>query len=134
MSIEADIRGFLLERVAPEAGVWYMTVPQGTDVGRGAIVLQRVATTRTYALDGATGMVETTLQIDCWADRAADAIALADAVIRAVHSFAHPTPSEAVVGATHVHMMTVDGVRDVDEPELPHHRRSIDVTVTYKEV
>lgn len=130
MSLEIDLRAHLLRNL-PEgaAGVWWLMIPQGTKVERGLVVLRRIGARRLYVLDGAAGYATASVQVDCWAERAADVVRLAEAVIAALHGIAPHT----TIGSTNVHAVMVTAERDLDEPNAGLYRRSLDVDITYTE-
>jgi len=63
----------------------YPRLPQGVTFP--AIRYQRITTNRPLSLDGAVGVVEATVQVDCLATTYAEAKALADAVRGTLHAY-----------------------------------------------
>lgn len=133
MSLEAAFRAYLVAAVPRAQGrVWWLRIPQGATVGTGAVVIQRVATVPTYAIDGWAGYVEAVMQVDCWAVNAAEVLAVADEVAAAVRAYSDP-PAASMMGDVRVHMMRMASMRDIEVPEvgLDLYRRTIDVEIIY---
>lgn len=133
MSIEVHLRAYLAQAVTAPAGIWLNAIPQGVNVEGGALTMQRIATERSYALDGPVGLIETTFQLDCWAARAIDVMALSTEVVGALHMLADGGTPWVELGGARIHTVKVTGERDIDEPEVALHRRSLTVAVTHTE-
>jgi len=129
MSIETDLRSFLAATVLQAVdGVFYGAVPQRQPITTGLIVFQRISTGPRYALDGSAKIAEVGFQVDCWGRTMDDVDALAQGVRDAVEAYT------GMMGATYVHAVFVEGMRDIDEPELPDfERRVLDLAVWHQE-
>lgn len=102
--------------------------PQSATVPR--LVLNLVSGIRDYALSGATGLVESRVQIDCYAANYSGAKFLARAVINAVSAY------RGGVAGIHFGGIFVDSERDLNEAAqgdtATRFRTSIDISVWWR--
>lgn len=87
-SVTAIVGGGTSARISPLIKAQNITMP--------AVTLQRTSTTPTNSIDPSphTGLDQTRVQIDCWADSYAGARALASACRTALQNAGHPCVGE----------------------------------------
>lgn len=91
-----------------------------------AVAWQKISAVRVYSQQGSSGLVKARFQFDCWGTSAAQAIAVANALITAVHTF-------PAGGAFSGHPNFIVGERDVPEPQSQNFRRMVDALILYQE-
>lgn len=108
--------------------IYWGLAPQ--DVDGSFITLNVVSGVRDYALAGATGYVESLVQMDCWAATYPLAKALAIAAIAAVSAY------RGEAASTHIGGIFIDGERDLNEPRqgdiATRYRVSIDLRIHWR--
>lgn len=130
--MEADLRTFLLadarvtdlvvDRVAWNAR------PRGE--GLAALCLHKISGTPKYIMRGRTSLSESLVQIDCWASTAAEARALADAVIVAFDPPLTPPIMGGFIVRDRSDYTAGDGPRPDGAKDF--HRTSLDIRVWHK--
>lgn len=97
----------LLAGVASGRRYW-VTAPEGTDPAAGAyVVLNRISGVRDYHMDGASGVVTSRVQADCYGANYATAKATARAVTSAVSGY------RGASGGITIHGIFIDAERDL---------------------
>lgn len=106
--------------------VHWASRPQGSTLP--AVILTRISGVRDYTLAGASGYVESRVQIDCWARTYGAAKTTAQAVRNALHALL-PAGSPPILG------LSIDGERDSFEGDPPEalSRTSLDVIIHHHE-
>lgn len=127
-SIAEDIRQYLLQMCNPHGGVWFREIPPGTYVKMGAIVITVLSINYPIALSGPVPLYETVLQIDCWAERATEVVALANSVQAQLAVYPPPT-----ISTNQIQVSFIRNIRDIPEPDLELSRRSMELTVIHLE-
>ena len=96
-----------------------------------AVILWKIGGSRDMTMDGPSGLVESRLQVDCWAADALTAKRLALAVINLLQNFKH-----SVHGGTSFQGGFIDGERDSFENEAgsAYHRVTLDARIWHSEV
>lgn len=95
-----------------------------------AIVLHKITGIRDYVMSGASGMVESRVQVDCYGTTYAAAKQAARAVMTAVNSYS------GTVSGTVFQRISIDGERDTNEADTAGnnlHRTSIDLMIWHDE-
>lgn len=89
--MKAELRKLLKDRVSRAGGrVEWLSLPQAGRLP--AVALQLISARRTQTLEGPDGLVESIVQIDCWALTYTDCDALARQVVAALASIAPNAP------------------------------------------
>jgi hypothetical protein len=121
MSLESNLYSLLSSDVnitaIVSARIYPVTLPQGAALP--ALTYSRISTTPEYTHDGAEGIARARVQIDCWAERHATALSLAQAVLG------------ALVGATDMGVSFFENEVDLYEPERGIYHRVLDMIVWY---
>ena len=129
MSIEKAFRTSLAANV-PQAvdGVYYRAVPQRQPITQGMVIIRPVVERPTYALDGSVKYAEVSMQVDCWGRTWDDVAAVVGGIRGAIEAYT------GLMGTIHVHAVFLEGMRDLDDPELPDFRRRVlDLAIWYRE-
>lgn len=96
-----------------------------------AVILSRVYGGRDYAMSGATGLVESRVQCDCYGASYGATKATARALMTAVNAYS------ATTGGVHFQRISIDGERDTNETESAASgylfRTSIDLLIWHDE-
>ncbi|MEE8482752.1 MAG: DUF3168 domain-containing protein [Acidiferrobacterales bacterium] len=93
----------------------YPRLPQGVTFP--AIRYQRVATLRKHALDGAVGVTEATMQVDCMAQSYSQAKTLADSVRTLLHGY---TGAWSTLTIRHLSLDTENDFSEQDGDRVTH--------------
>lgn len=136
MSIQRALYSYLtgVSAVSALVGtrIYTHVAPEGAALPR--VTVQKVSETHPDHLLGASGLVHTRVQVDCWDDDADGVIALGDAIRTAVHGFRGAMGDESLA----IRRSTVDTRRD--SYEAPHdgsmvgvHRVTLDLMISHVE-
>lgn len=125
MAIEADLRTYLLAQAGISALVstrcYPLTLPQGVTLP--AITYQTIAHPGLISHDGAVGLARVRIQVDCWDDDYAGALALGAQVRSALLGYA------GAMGATAAANGRIVNELDDYEPETKIWRRLVDAAI-----
>jgi len=135
--MRVGLRAYLLDDAAIAAivgsRVHPLVLPQG-DTGP-SIVYSRISAVGDHHMSAASGLVQTRLQLDCWAASLDNAAALADLVKQRLDGFSgtmlwgEDSPAEAIV----VQGIFFDGEREDFDNAAKLHRVSRDYLIWYEE-
>lgn len=95
-----------------------------------AVVLQRIYGGRDYVTSGASGLVETRVQADCYGETYGDAKETAQALMAVVNAYS------GVFDGVHFQRISIDSERDTNETEAADRhlfRTSIDLLIWHDE-
>jgi len=121
LSADAGVSSLAASRIFP------LRVPQGQSIGDGAVVYQRVGSTRGHTTCATDRLVQGSFQIDAYAKTYIKAISLARALRVALIDHTGP------MGDTHVDRVFLETEFDTDDPEPGLYRVSATYTIWYLE-
>lgn len=137
MTLEAELRTFLLGDatiaglLGAAGAVYPAPAPQNTPSP--FVTFQRIAADRIYSLRGPSGLAGPLIQIDCWSEQPelggsyAQAKALGEAVRKRLDGY------RGAMGSVAVKEITIEGERDLFEPQDKTRRVSFDFRIWHEE-